>query len=630
MAEETLTTFLSRFSLNEQHFNDSSGDVSLNGKPVFFWLNATLHENFSKYEKNTTYLRKLAEKHDSIMALMYEMVISLERILDKIDTRNMTTWVIPLNKHTSNEFTVQQNVNFINLSKNICTSHKNQQLVGQLDTLFDVLPITKNKNANIIGSLLNICPISTYYPTDTEHFPVQRALLYNLMLAENIDMENNDIEIVRQVKEFIQKLPRETDIKLFETIYKNILRSNHNTNMLWNALFSAYQRITNVIPSRYYEYMKHFDDSIPDFLIKLTKDNTKNKTSNYKEDVKCEPVKYCSDGSINEDKIVKIFENYETFYKNGSTDVKTLELCPVEVSYVLHLFPFYKYKWLKITNDNTVTVEDIDMDKTSNKKSMKNFHKIKQLVSFNGNYEKFKSTLQLISTSYADVNGYIDALYENRGFKCSVIICELLNYHFNTTFHTMQMYNLISRLSFSNQTLIDKQNTCQLEHKSIETKIVIENILTNCRVFERLLDHSSIEATLNKMAQYMTQDNKLTVASFTNYNCIPLIQHYRMYPEHRDDIIQLLMFSSAPANLKRLLYDMLPPTLTTYPNIKNEVALPIDKSYPNNVAADNVDSNLYSDCLVLLDQFKNTKDPDTLAFITNKLKNNETTEAVPS
>lgn len=629
--DSEITEFLPQFNLDD-HFisRPTFSTIKIKNKSMYYWLNSVLHENITQHKKNINILNNLGVNITSHVVFIYNLMRNLESILNTLDTRNMTKWLIPLTPKKIELATVQ-NINIINLNKTICTAKNPNEteipIVGE--TLHNIIPVTKHKNALIIGKALEMCPFKVYYPTDLEAYPVQRAVLYNLLLKKGVVMESDDI-IATKANEFLTTLPQSINIKLFQEI-TNALNITDNTreSLIWMSFVRSYNSISKITNQKIYEKaITQFEDSIINVLTTTYK-ITINTDPNYITEMFCDRVKYCDTSIITSHTILKVLSNYENFYNDKITPIEKLELCPIQVEFIIHLFSFYKYKHLTI-QDGKIICEDIPIEQDPELKSMKYFKDIKQLINFDGDYEVFKSTIELFSFEYTDIIPYINALYENRGFKCSVIIGELANYHLNTKLDTRSMYNLLSKLTLGQQNTLDENFPCRTEHGVVPTNKIITTLLESyIRKVTYDLEYDSIKNTLGIIENKITMVDKLVVASSTNFNCIPLIKYYVNNIDGRESVLILLLFSSAPNSLKNLIYKHLLITNTDemYPIQHNKVPdyyINVILKTPITLETVLLSETSKNNCLGLLDYYKNTKLDDVLNILNSKVKEYET------
>ncbi|UOT91837.1 CmNV_076-like protein [Aratus pisonii nudivirus] len=625
-----LSSFINNVKFDEKFINEVDlSTIQLHKKSLFYWYNVVQYENIAQHEKNIIYLENLGKNFTSISALLFHMFVNLETILSKIDARNMIKWVIPLNK-LNGSLKVKQNINNININKYLCNTNTNKTIENnEISVFLDTLPILKHENSLFISKLLNICLLKTYYPIDLQPYPVQRAFMYNMTMMMNIDIENQNDPIVKDMNTFLTKMITEIDYDLYMKILNNL--NVHNTEnilleSLWGSFTRAYFKIKEVTPSAYSKVMDVFEQSIIPGISK--KFNIEiNEISNFKalKESYCKKVKYCDSSVIDNNVIVKVLKNYDMFITNDKIDIiNTLNLCPIQVTFILHLFPFYKYHYLTV--DNNYIVHE-HLDNTSDDKTvMSKFKNIKELIKFNGNYEDFKNTVHLFNLTYEEVLLYLNAYFENRGFQCSVIIAELIKHHLNIDIDTMSMYLLISKLTTSEILSIEKSKPCFVSYVNKSNDEVLLEIIKPINVYMKYLEFTHLKTIVDKMSTMYDFDQKINLASKTNFNVVPLIIYLNNNKEDIENIKYLILFSSAPNKLKNFIYSSLPNKhLKTLPGkeFENDILNMPDTSTLDNSDVDkSLNLFLYTNCLSLLDQYKNTKN-DKLLIIINKIVQDE-------
>ncbi|QBB28682.1 hypothetical protein HgNV_077 [Homarus gammarus nudivirus] len=627
---EDFFKFLDAFSIDylatDIHDAESLQEISCKNHNLFYWINATLEENIYNHQKNIDIITKFDRGHSTIFNLFAYTILNLDAIFDKLDTRNMVKWIVPIKKN-GNEILTIQNVNMLNISNLICDTMTATEATN-FENMENVLPIIKPKNALIISKVLDICPVRTYYPTDLERYPIQRSLLYNIFQKFNFDMDNDELSSVRRIKKFINSLPNNLNTDLLNNVLSDVSFNDSDESTILFPMIRAYSRAAESIPSRQQVSLTKFENSIIPALIKQYPHANIN--FNVNEHEFCDKIKFCDSNDIASSTIVKVLTNYESFYAAaGSYYINALALCPIQVSYILSVFPFYKSKILKV-KDGIVKLEDILIGDEP-PLNMKDFYKIKEYLKFNGDYTTFKTTIELLNFPYKKVIGYIQSLYDNRGFKCSAIITALLNFHINSHLNDREMYNLISKLSSREQMEIDKAMFCKVETTNTADS-VIDFILTNnpADITPISLQYTNIEKAVIKIRDCVTFDDAIQIAANTNFNCIPLIKYFRESKRDRKAAISLLLlFSSAPTTIKTLLYRNNCKTVKFPRSAQQDTAIKLDG------ALNKTKANVYTvedmltstieptKCQALLDYYKTTKDENILKVLNLKLNTNE-------
>ncbi|UBZ25667.1 hypothetical protein QKT26_gp77 [Carcinus maenas nudivirus] len=626
--DKDLVDFLSNLQVNDL-INSSVVELLINthiqNKSLFYWFNATLYENLSHNKKNIEFLNLFGNSHRTLFDLLAYIVIHLDTILDKFDARHMVKWILPL-QEKKDTLQYQQNVNIINLSNSLCQANVSNINTDDIETLTNTLPLIKSHNALIIGRFLKLCPYKIYYPVDNEKYPIQRSLLYNIFLKLGVDMTDTSNDLTIRVHNFLESIKSEIDEKEFMNIFNSVLTDDGEVHKLLYQIGLSYIKIKRKIHAKYDYFMNEFENSIIPALIKKYPEYDE-VSIQYKSIPLCKTPKFCDSDDIQPETVIDVFKNYPRFLKE-SVNINDLKFCPIQVNYIISLFPFYDNKVFFIEND-IIKCEDIITNDEPQINMMK-FKDIKNIISFNGDYDSFKNTIQLFNLSYEEVLGYIRSIYENRGFKCSVIIAELLNYHINTNFNTIGMYDLISKLSVTDQKFIDQERACQFEHYKVETPVIINTLLKNTptNIITHNIKFDDLENILYKMDNYQTTEDKLIIASRTNYNCIPLIKYLRTNTNNKytNNIYLLLLYSSAPQNLKNLIYKNIIPTHHQFPsNIETINENPQLLNFPPTLETLSLKNLLLMNnsklkCLALLDYYKNTRDVDVLQYISSKIE----------
>ncbi|UVX94938.1 hypothetical protein CsNV_078 [Callinectes sapidus nudivirus] len=623
--KDFLTNFHAEHSINAKVAKILS-NVTLCKRSMFYWYNVALYDNICYNKKSLEFMSYYGDNHQNLFDLLAYTVLNLEAVLDKIDSRFMTAWVIPL-EQKKDPIHLFQNSNIIQLFNSL--HNMNVQSLPAREIVPNLLPIIKSTNALICAKALKICPTKVYYPVDMEKYPIQRALIYNIFLKYGIDMEDDTNENRNKLIKFMNDMPHTLNLQLFVDVVNSInVESSYEYEILLN-LIRVYMIIEKRTPNRYESSMTYFEDTIIPTLKKSISEELP--TANYQESAICIVPKFCDKDSIEPDIVLKTFNLYPKFIENEHTKLESLNMCPIQVSYIISLFPFYKHRMLVVKNgeihSEVVNIEDGFSIKLTN------FYKLKNLIDFDGNYVKFKNTVQLFNLTYNDVLGYVGAMFENRGFKCSVIIAELMNFHLDAKFDTIGMYELLSNLPYNYLQKIDTENSCKLEQKKVNGPMVMRTILNlnPSKIVKGRLNFDTIEYFIEKIKNATNINDKFIIASKTNFNCIALIKYCRMFVHNFDEVLLLMLFSSAPQNLKNLIYENLSLSEIEFPsNIKLESDVNYElqiQNYKFNTIEDVLKNNRNKNtCIPLLDYYKYTKDPNLLMLISAQVDiNNEVT-----
>lgn len=623
LSDKDILQYLQKFNVTEDTLDVSYlHDVSFKNKSAFYWINSLLPFNIIQHPKNVIFLENLGDNSPSILALIYYVIQNLESILDKITHVQMKQWIIPLVPY-SHKLTQHQNINMILFNDLICKKTQEDENPPNIEILYNTLPLTKDRSALIIAKSLNLCPLRAYYPQDMEPYPNQRALLINILIK--FDFYERNGGAIQLIKEFISKLPNCVELDILKEINQMlVLENSGNEGRLWMLMMKAYGKLSNIIPQKYETMLGTFEESIIPSLI--NEFNIKN-LETYTE-VDCEEIKHCND-IISPRTIFKVLSSYKTFYNNKTTSIETLKLCPIQVAYILRMFPYYNKSILSVDTGNIVVSKDDIL--SSIEETDKNIYleDICNLVVFNGNYENFKNTISLMSFPYEDFSAYIEELHKNVSFKRTTIISEIMKQNTNINIDSLGMYNLMSKLSTEELSEIDTLDT--FKNRKPALSAILDSIINQTQLYAGILDYTDLITTLSEMNKTDDTTDKIIIASKTNYNCITLLKYLTENSSKVNDINYLLLFSSAPADLKNLIYDKLPPFI----EISSKYNATIEQKPINKIILNKDEMNqiLLSkktqyNCIALLDHFKSTKSSDILNII-NQQKQHEIAEKLP-
>ncbi len=645
LSDAELLSYLQNLKITPKLLLHENTKTIIGNKSAFYWFNVALHDNIVQHEKNNALIAEMGENIPSILALFYYTIVNLESILSKLDSSNMKTWMVPLVVKPSS-MSEHQNLNMIMFNNIVCTrdvsggGEQQQQNVMMtndqtiIQTMHNTLPITKHRSALVIAKVLELCPLDTYYPEDMEKYPDQRALLVNILIKMGFDFTDESSIVVQNIKTFISQLDDEIDMEILQNINRNLVLQDFGREAtIWMMMLKAYSRISKVIPAKHASVMEIFENSIiPTLEEKYRATNVQSYT-----ETACENVRLCDSANIKSETIMKVLGSYEQFYTNQNTSLETLQLCPIQVAYILRTFPCYKNVIFVIKDGFIVRCnEDVlasIYDKQDFDIPLQKLQILKKLLRFNGDYETFANTVSLFPISYSEITSYIQAFYLNDGFRCSTVIGELIKQHTKSNVDSLGMYNVISKLSMSDQETLDKNMPCKMERGSTPTvNDVISVLCSQLKLYKKVLNFDTLDETMNELNRTELVEDKIRIAATTNYNCITLLKYYMTYPSKIDDLKYLLLFSSAPANLKNLIVKSYPPYLPITPSSTKKSPFqqaPINKIV---LSKDEMNQMLFShktqyNCLALLDHFKNTQNQDILNIL-NKQKQDESLAAV--
>ncbi|AII15875.1 hypothetical protein PmNV_087 [Penaeus monodon nudivirus] len=587
----------------------------------FYWFTETMPINLGSHTKNIDYINSITVSNNSSFRLLYYMIVNLAGILDRIETANTKILILPLEPLPAIK---DDNLKIIATTKQF-TYNDNEyddDMYDKVINLPNCIPINKPKAALIIKNLLEICNYKVYYPTDKNRYPIQRAFLYNLFEKVGFDLSVNayNIEVSKAIVTFINDLPNSINVDAIKVFHNRIIHNQSDVYVsILLACITSYLMVEKDQPSKYYQHLDAFEATIlPSIANKLNKSIEVYQTGQniYPLDLPTyEMPKYCNENEIANTTILKLLSNYAAL-SSKSTTLESLKLCKLQVQYIISAFPFYNNKWIRIEGDELV-FDEIDDSLPSTIIQPDKFKSIKKLVSFNGNYEVFRSLIEIAPIKTDEVMKLLQLLYKNIGFKCSVIIAELLNYHLSMNFNTRAMYNLISKLSNRQQAELDNTNVCKVEVRNANPIETLRQIL-NIPYAMIPLNIDSIENTIETMNKLVSLEDRIITASTTNYNCLPLIQAFKTAKNAEENMITniklLMLYSNFSYQYKSIIYSSLPrdikfPSNITYANTDIPTVKKIDGDAMHTIATKQFSLD---DCRSLLDYFKKTRDPSAL------------------
>ncbi|UVT30873.1 hypothetical protein PvNV_069 [Penaeus vannamei nudivirus] len=620
--DDVVYQFLNEF--NNYHMSSASSemlyDFKLKDSNAFYWFNVTLPGNLLKHQKNIECLDAIHGVR-SVMGFLYYMVSNLETILERIDTSSVEVLLLPLDVKRNKPQSV---VNLIQLSKWSAPKITKQEPLPypEVEVMEDVVPLNRTREALIIAKLLEICPTLVYYPTDKDKYPIQRAIMYNLFQKIGIPLHDDSFvtsEINKNIKTFVNSLPTHIDVSASNKIMQKLMYNPDDkyTSILLTCL-NSYQLANKRPPDQYHELLESFEATIiPTFATKLNISiEIENSDINYPfNKPTCETDKHCTEANISSNTILSLLMNYPNLL-NGSTTIESLQLCPYQVSFIINTFPYCSNHILFMNGSEVSFERIIEPDKVDMKNDK--FNQLKKMVSFNGNYDLFKSIVEVVPFTGDEVINLLPLLYENVGFKCSTIIAELANYHINSYYNTRAMFSLLSKLSVKEQTQLENILPCRVEFLNEDHIYDVIKFILDSPYPMIKLNTDTIDKALEYMTQLANVEERMIMASSTNFSTLALLQKFKeaIDKDAIDKVLLLLLFSDISLQHKTILMSVLPKQVDFPANHKfvdmNELSVPDVNNSLIPLMSKYCSRGL---CSSVIDYYKKTKDDSTLYFI---------------
>lgn len=578
----------------------------INGKSVFYWLNVTIPDNILSNEVNTHILKEFKERIPTDN-LIY-MVLNMEKVLARLNTSVLKHAYVPLSLEKM-KMSDANSIKLIMLNDKICDIDVEDNEYTPIENIEDIIPITKPKYAIQLGSILKMNIIDVYYPDDNYKYPIHRCLVYNLFSQLGINMTQPNNPEARMCIKFVDSIKTKVDFNLFNNINVNVIRidSTDTNTLIYIKLRNTYKKIQENIES-YDTLMDAFEDRV----IKNLSDRFSVDIDNmYGIDTEntCPPVRHCDANQIEGKVIEEVIKLYPLIQKNQPYDLTKLAICPLHAAYIIQTFPFYKNHIFNISSNMVVTSTRLSFNTTTNSKKTPCLDKMARAINFNNDYRTFKQTIAIFDIDETELELYFDILYNNTSFSSSIIVAQALNFHLGCNFRAEDMYILFSRLDRRSQSQLDTDSDGLTMKETIDMYI---NSLPDLSVE---IDYSTIISTLSDLSNVPSFDEKVSIASTRNFNCIPLLELYKKKSELRGNILLLLLYSSAPVYFKRLIYTQLEPTFDNFHiQTLNESFIP--HKITNTAYLDTLRESINTGgCIPILDYYKVTNDKSYLKVL---------------
>ena len=264
----------------------------------------------------------------------------------------------------------------------------------------------------------------------------------------------------------------------------------------------------------------------------------------------------------NANDLLQVLSNYPNL--QGDTNVISLGMCPIKSKYIISNFPYYKGKQINV-KDGIITIlpiKDEELSTYNVSTVPKIFNYLKKSVSFDGNYERFRSIIKSVNIELIELIEIYSIFYNLNGFSCAVIAAEILNHYNNIKTNSENMYILLSKLTPFEIKHLDTalKNSCKLEDSKMDPMdILLRSSLKDVRA----ISTKRIENAMKELIRIPKFSSKINRISMKNYSflSVEIIQFYkkqtRLNTKERECIILLLLYSDVSNMLKNWAYDSL-------------------------------------------------------------------------
>lgn len=258
---------------------------------------------------------------------------------------------------------------------------------------------------------------------------------------------------------------------------------------------------------------------------------------------------------ISPETIFKILNTYPRIINTNMNISYFMPTCPIQARYIIRTFKYYRNQELSIENNKILNTPREQSVEEITPHTQYKFNMLKKMVRFDGDYDQFRGIISLVPFHADEVHNLESIFYNLNGFRCSAIVAELLNFHFNMYINSRNMYTLLSKLSPNQLDVIDKENSCKLNTGKLD---IFEHLGNEPEIVQC---YNHIKRVCIKLLAQNTFHGKVAVATKIHCNIITLLQYYRKSctPANQKEVLPILMLTSnAPTKFKEIVYRKLP------------------------------------------------------------------------
>ena len=569
-----------------QFIIDKLSKFHLMGRNAYYWDNILLSlandPNIDKNKFVISLFSKLCNKFN--LTSLEDVLIQwdkyyIESILQECKNLRPTHITMPLvykdYEHLNSTIIMNRIANYQKKTTIEIPLDKNQAIKYHTGTC----PVIQNETKLELGKLFEIDPSQIWYPLDNEGVSILRCVFHLLLRKYGLD---------------IPFLNRKS--ALFFNNSKN-LSDNDDDHFAQFSFIKFCEYFISQIPKKgkiNKEMLNHFNTGIYQdksplchFILQLAQDIYEASTSTYilnslnttiiarvkqtlgLKDLPTVTV-YCKkinknllqqtilcNSSLNANDLLQVLSNYPNL--QGDTNVISLGMCPIKSKYIISNFPYYKGKQINV-KDGIITIlpiKDEELSTYNVSTVPKIFNYLKKSVSFDGNYERFRSIIKSVNIELIELIEIYSIFYNLNGFSCAVIAAEILNHYNNIKTNSENMYILLSKLTPFEIKHLDTalKNSCKLEDSKMDPMdILLRSSLKDVRA----ISTKRIENAMKELIRIPKFSSKINRISMKNYSflSVEIIQFYkkqtRLNTKERECIILLLLYSDVSNVLKKL------------------------------------------------------------------------------
>lgn len=520
-------------------------------KPAYYWYNATFIDNVANKQELAQKMNRSTNKM-SLYAYLNYVVANLEKFLGyiQVNFKYIHNPLYPTNYELEMPIYFQtQTRPYLKYSNNISNESTS--------------PFIRDYFFNFILNTFRIESRDIYRANKFELYPKQKTILGNAFISDGFKPQfKNPIKgsistIEDKIGLFINSISTKINYSYLIQI-KNTYTANFTSEAkIIHYLFDQYLKLEFSSTSDTVKKLHEIESKIEEITVAFFPDaEYSNEPELRPTDVDVVPKnEQVCEYITSSDSVYNILSRYPSFIGKKTHLNKFSTICPIQIKYIILTFPYYKNYKITVVDNFIITTKGVTARRTNNIEKWTNFNVVKQFTKFNGDYTLFKSTLGLFEFSSDDLDEVENVYYNMNGYKCTIIASGLLNFHFNYFIPDRNMYTLYSKLSHTQQNLLEKNFPCKTP--TVKKDIII-SIVHNIDVIPQNFDE--IKNSCTEMLSANTFHGQVNIASKTNYNIISLIQFAKLSTNSKNfiSVIPLLyLYSTAPLTLKQLVYKQL-------------------------------------------------------------------------
>lgn len=525
-------------------------NIIIAGKPAYYWYNATFIENVENKDDLVQKMTNIPNQLTFYKYLNYVMV-NLHKFLGyiKVNFNYIHNPLYPTDQEIEKPIYFQtQTRPYLKHSKNISNQY--------------ISPFIRDYFFTFILNTFQLDASKIYRANKFELYPKQKTILGNAFINDGFEpnfknpVDGPTSSMEDKIGIFINTLSTKINYAYLIQI-KNIYTVNFTPgSKIIHWLFDEYINLEFKSPIETIKKLHEIELNIEEIttaffpnVVPVKEPQLKPSDSDIipKNEQLCEFI-------TSSDSVFTILSHYPSFI-NKKTHLNTFSsICPIQIKHIILTFPYYNNYKISVVENFIITTKGTTPKNPSNITNWTTFNIVKQFVKFNGDYTIFKSIISLFEFTSDDLDEIENVYYNMNGYKCTIIASALLNFHFNYFIPDKNMYVLYSKLSQSQQSILESKFSCKTAtvHKDIITSLV-HNIDVIPQNFD-LIKNCCIELLAENTFQ-----GQVNIASKTNFNIISLIQFSKgTTSKNIASVMPLLyLYSTAPITLKKMIYKKL-------------------------------------------------------------------------